>query len=273
MKLRIARLAIALALCLAAGGFASAAVPELINYQGKVYQPSGAAVPDGAYKIAFSIYDVPTGGTAVWTETYDALQVKGSAFHVLLGSINPIGASIFGTADRYLGVKLANDPELSPRQKIASVPYAMVAETVADGSVTTAKLAPGVAIPTGLISMWSGAADAVPAGWALCDGTNGTPDLRDRFVVGAAGNYAVGATGGYAEVTLTQAQMPRHTHDFTVIKKHATMWTDSFLTCGADSMGEDYRGGTGWITYAGNDLPHENRPPYYALCFIMKVAG
>jgi len=123
-----------------------------VNYQGKVYQPSGAAVPDGAYKIAFSIYDVPTGGTAIWTETYDALQVKGSAFHVLLGSVNPIGASIFGSAERFLGVKLATDPELSPRQKIASVPYAMVAEkaanadvaqTVPDGVIATSKLADG----------------------------------------------------------------------------------------------------------------------------------
>ena len=111
------------------------AVPQLVNYQGKVYQPSGAAVPDGAYKIAFSIYDVPTGGTALWTETYDALQVKGSAFHVLLGSINPIGASIFSSAERFLGVKLASDPELSPRQKIASVPYAMVAEKAATATV------------------------------------------------------------------------------------------------------------------------------------------
>jgi len=139
------------------------AVPQLVNYQGKVYQPSGAVVPDGAYKMAFSIYDVPTGGTAIWTETYDALQVKGSAFHVLLGSVNPIGASIFGSAERFLGVKLASDPELSPRQKVASVPYAMVAEkaasaataaeathaasadvaqTVPDGAITTEKIAP-----------------------------------------------------------------------------------------------------------------------------------
>lgn len=45
-------------------------------------------------------------------------------------------------------------------------------------------------IPTGLICLWSGAADALPAGWALCNGSNGTPDLRGRFLVGAGGSYA-----------------------------------------------------------------------------------
>jgi len=124
-------------------------VPQLVNYQGKVYQPSGAAVPDGAYKVAFSIYDVPTAGTAIWTETYDTLMVKGSSFHVLLGSgaySLPLNSSIFSGQERYLGVKLGNDPELSPRQKIASVPYAMVAEKVPPGSITSNELADGAVI-------------------------------------------------------------------------------------------------------------------------------
>ena len=60
--------------------------------------------------------------------------------------------------------------------------------------------------------MWSGAANAIPTGYVLCDGGNGTPDLRDRFVVGAGNSYAVNATGGAASVTLTIAEMPAHTH-------------------------------------------------------------
>ena len=181
------------------------AVPQLVNYQGKVYQPSGAAVPDGAYKIAFSIYDVPTGGTAIWTETYDALQVKGSAFHVLLGSVNPIGASIFGSAERFLGVKLANDPELAPRQKIASVPYAMVAETVADGSVTTAKLAagaitadkiaPSAGVPVGTLLPFAGT--AVPQGWLSCDGSAISRSAYPELLA------AIGASWGSGDGTST----------------------------------------------------------------------
>lgn len=69
-----------------------------------------------------------------------------------------------------------------------------------------------VALPIGGIIMWSGAVSAIPPGWALCDGTNGTPNLRDRFVVGAGSTYNVGATGGASTVALTAGQLPGHTH-------------------------------------------------------------
>lgn len=87
-------------------------------------------------------------------------------------------------------------------------------------------------VPQGGIIMWSGAVASVPAGWALCNGSNGTPDLRDRFVIGAGGTRAPGVTGGAASGTtnsagahshsgatggtaLTTAQMPSHTHTGT----------------------------------------------------------
>jgi microcystin-dependent protein len=79
---------------------------------------------------------------------------------------------------------------------------------------TTAFVATAVAsgIPAGIISMWSGSIASIPTGWALCDGTGGAPDLRDRFVVGAGSTYAVGATGGANTVTLDTTQIPSHTH-------------------------------------------------------------
>lgn len=87
-------------------------------------------------------------------------------------------------------------------------------------------------MPQGGIIMWSGSVASIPAGWALCNGSNGTPDLRDRFVIGAGGTRAPGATGGAASGTtgsagahshsgatggtaLTTAQMPGHTHTGT----------------------------------------------------------
>lgn len=73
-----------------------------------------------------------------------------------------------------------------------------------DGSLLT-----GIGgVPTGIICMWSGAIGAIPSGWALCDGANGTPNLRDRFIVGAGSAYGVGATGGQNEIT----SVPAHTH-------------------------------------------------------------
>lgn len=70
-------------------------------------------------------------------------------------------------------------------------------------------------VPKGGIILWSGAIANIPAGWALCNGSNGTPDLRNRFVVGAGSTYAVGDTGGADSVTLTAAQMPTHNHTAT----------------------------------------------------------
>lgn len=61
--------------------------------------------------------------------------------------------------------------------------------------------------PIGAIMYWSQASGALPAGWQVCDGTNGTPDLRDRFVLGAGGSYAPGTVGGSNTFTI-----PSHTH-------------------------------------------------------------
>ena len=62
-------------------------------------------------------------------------------------------------------------------------------------------------IPAGIIMLWSGASGSIPAGWTLCDGTNSTPDLRDRFIVGATGSYPFASTGGSKD-----AVVPNHTH-------------------------------------------------------------
>ena len=65
-------------------------------------------------------------------------------------------------------------------------------------------------VPSGVIVMWSGSIVTIPSGWLLCNGTSGTPDLRDRFVVGAGSSYVVGATGGSADATLVS-----HSHSFS----------------------------------------------------------
>jgi microcystin-dependent protein len=79
---------------------------------------------------------------------------------------------------------------------------------------TTAFVTAGLSalVPTGVITLWSGAISAIPSGWVLCNGSNSTPDLRDRFVVGAGSTYAVNATGGANTVTLDATMIPAHTH-------------------------------------------------------------
>ena len=130
-------------------------------------------------------------------------------------------------------------------------------------------------IPLGGIIPWSGATTAVPDGWALCNGqtVNGrkTPDLRDRFVVGAGGEYLPNATGGVARVTLTVEQMPAHTHDYKFTGADLSLsWDgDNYFYC----QKNEYSGNDNKKTTesAGGGKAHENRPPYYALCYIMRV--
>ena len=122
----------------------------------------------------------------------------------------------------------------------------------------------GSGVPTGTIVMWSGT--TIPDGWALCNGSNGTPDLRDRFVVGAGSSYSLKATGGAATVTLTLSQIPSHSHSFSWPRGDCgwsngsgnTWWGSSFNASSSTSS-------------AGGGGAHENRPPYYALYYIMKL--
>lgn len=122
-------------------------------------------------------------------------------------------------------------------------------------------------IPVGLVCMWSGSTTDIPSGWALCNGSNGTPDLRGRFIVGAGSSYSVGATGGSASVTLTEEQMPSHSHEITIRPASSSVSLSVPQSKGsASAAGADVE-----TTTAGGGKSHENRPPYYALCYIMKI--
>jgi len=141
------------------------------------------------------------------------------------------------------------------------------------------------AIPTGGIIIWSGSTGSIPAGWLLCNGTNGTPDLRDRFIVGAGNTYAVNATGGS-----TDAIVVSHTHTATSTVTdpghiHAIGYNPGSAASGAGQNGiadpsagntVNSRSNTTGITVAttnataGVSGTNANLPPYYALAYIMK---
>jgi hypothetical protein len=142
-------------------------------------------------------------------------------------------------------------------------------------------------IPTGLISMWSGSIGSIPAGWALCNGTNGTPDLRDRFVVCAGGAYAVAATGGSADAivvthnhTATSTSTvtdPGHSHSVPNNSGGSLngMGNVSGRAYGLIDTEVDVTGITVATTTtnqsAGASGTGANVPPYYALAYIMKT--
>jgi hypothetical protein len=165
-----------------------------------------------------------------------------------------------------------------------------LAPTASSGTSTTqiastAFVAAAVAgaIPSGGIIIWSGSVASVPSGWYLCNGSNGTPDLRDRFVVGAGSTYAVAATGGSANAIVVS-----HTHTGTATGgAHTHTVTTHYSTSGSHSVtdnGGGYQegsftattdaGGTHSHSFttdsAGASGTNANLPPYYALAYIMK---
>jgi len=142
-------------------------------------------------------------------------------------------------------------------------------------------------IPSGGIFLWSGSIGSIPAGYVLCNGNNSTPDLRDRFVVGAGSTYAVDATGGSADATL-----PTHNHAATSVVTDPGHDHDAYPGNGTVDIGAFIAGGlvrtppfnfnstetafTGITvattnTAAGVSPTNANLPPYYALCYIMKT--
>ena len=242
-----------------------------------------------------------------------------------------------------LEYEVVEDGEVTP-------PYDIDADTLqghpASDFLLKSEYTPVDAIPTGVICMWSGESTAIPSGWHLCDGEEGTPDLRDRFIVGAGSTYKVKDTGGEATHKLTTNEMPSHNHGFTGTSHSHTGSLSSATAASAgnhthtmsggssggyvniqsldeegrkteevrmyasvaslhiDSVGKEYcvqlpvygssgsstisSGGdhthsvTGNVTVnsattggtvgnTGGGQAHENRPPYFALCFIMKL--
>ena len=141
--------------------------------------------------------------------------------------------------------------------------------------VTTAVTA---AMPSGGIILWSGSAATIPTGWLLCNGSSSTPDLRDRFVVGAGSTYAVNATGGSANAVVVS-----HTHTLTDPGHNHTISVNNQSNVNDSTSGGDNRPSTGSSTLttnsnttgitmatAGVSGTNANLPPYYALCYIMK---
>lgn len=135
----------------------------------------------------------------------------------------------------------------------------------------------GAAFVTGMIMLWSGSSATIPSGWLLCDGSNSTPDLRNRFVVGATSTYAVGATGGSADSIVVShthtVTDPGHTHGmkYTNYEHPSPQFNPNVDGTGNSGTVNTNSATTGiTIDSTGSSGTNANLPPYYALCYIMK---
>jgi len=294
-------------------------VPIEINYTGFLRE-FGQPVT-GQRNIELKIYTQPTGGTPIWSSGVMNVDVSSGIFSCL------ISPSIDFRDGNFWIETIVNNKIFSPRQKIVPQMFAVHSRTAENLSKksdihfvvgTTTSVIVSVSsinvvgkvkeygydlLPRGVIVMWSGSIANIPPGWALCDGGTyeapdgtwvTTPNLRDRFIVGAGGSYAVGATGGANTVTLTVEHLPSHSHTFSGTTSSAGAHTHNFWGSGSQyeennplvearsssagwwtgfisTSGEHTHSFSGTTSSVGGGQPHENRPPYYALAFIMKL--
>ena len=144
----------------------------------------------------------------------------------------------------------------------------------------------------GMIMLWAGSIATVPLGWALCNGTNGTPNLQNKFIIGAGSSYGVSVVGGETSHVLAVEEIPAHRH----VDPYSEEASPGVPINGFDAVpgvgnvagsGDTdynqplsyggYEGGTGYSDAMRRTLPstickpHNNMPPYYALAYIMKL--
>lgn len=244
------------------------------TYQGQLYDSNYPA--NGEYDFQFKLYDAAEDGNQIGDDVNVAgKDVVDGYFTVLLDFNN---SNTFNGNECLLEISIRpgelEDPNeyttLEPRQKVTPTPHAIYANSsnwnnlidipadINDGDDV------GSGVPSGGIIMWSGSTANIPSGWALCNGSNGTPDLRDRFIVGAGNSYHVNDIGGESFHTLTIDEMPAHHHTYQRHVRHCHFSGND--VCSVKDNLETHNTGD-----AGGSQPHENRPPYFALAYIMKL--
>ena len=193
---------------------ALAQVPQVINYQGMLTDAGGTAL-SGSFTIQFKIYDAPTAGNVLWTET-QTVTVTAGLFDVLLGSVTAIPYSVFDGKDKFLSLKVGSDPEMTPRKRLVSVGYsfraynadkvdgkdasafvevgqanAITTPMIQDNAVTAAKIAPNVVSSLNGVSNDGGNIDLVA-------GSNITitpDDANNKITIAATGTGGIGGSG------------------------------------------------------------------------------
>ena len=176
---------------------------------------------------------------------------------VTLGTESDYNAS---TKKRDVTIKVYRTGESSPRSSVILTRYSKALDT-------------GSGVPSGSIIPWYGNIADIPDGFALCNGSNGTPDLRNRFLVGAGSSYNLGSVGGSDVVTLTLEQIPSHNHTMWLGRDWAQGYNATGFKYGESGISNAIHEATHHLVteYSGGSQAHENRPPFYALYYIMKL--
>lgn len=234
-----------------------AQAPNLINYQGRLAAAGGTAAL-GSFTMAFSIYATATGVNPLWSET-QTVSVTNGVFNVLLGSVTPLSSTLFTSGgDRYLGIKVGADAEMSPRFRLTSVAFAFhatEADGIKDGAITDADVSATAAI-TGLkINPNFGAQNIFTTGRASL----GVPDVSTpNYVldVNIPNNGAVrfGRLLNVSEVQLTNGRLRSDQDRFQILGQNL-FGTGQPITFGQAANDADMTIGTDGNVGIGTTTP------------------
>jgi microcystin-dependent protein len=244
----------------------------------------------GAPLIGGKVYTYAAGTTSALATYTDSTGVTANTNPVILNTRGE-AAIWLSPASYKFALRDANDTPIWTSDNIGGLNISPAftgvptAPTATGGTNTTqlattafVQLSATASIPVGCIVLWSGSVATIPAGWLLCNGAYSTPNLADRFIIGAGNTYAVNAAGGSADLVV-----PSHTHAITdpghnhQFNYSAYDWTvqggTSTVTANrSSSAGTTTTANTGIsINTAGVSPTNANMPPYYALCYIIKT--
>jgi len=199
-------------------------------------------------------------------------------------SVN-VGVNVDSTdADQFVSFFGANSGN-QPNRVDADFTYNPSTNTLKVGNIVDSS-GNASAFVTGMIILWYGDTSNIPGGFVLCDGQNSTPDLRDRFIIGAGNNFSAGNTGGSNSITLSEANLPSHRHFVVSNSLGGQNRTGSNVSAnnqvakgtGAGNLYESYNlastgsgASAGRSSSVGSGSAFDNKPLYHALCYIMKT--
>ena len=249
--------------------------------------PSVLLSPVGNGQQFFDNNGIPNAGGLVYT--YQAgsstLLTTYTTVNGTIANTNPIVLDAYGRTPSEIWMQTGYSYKF-----IIQTSSAVTLQTL-DDLYPILQSAPAVssAFVAGMIIIWSGSIGSIPAGWVICDGTNATPDLRNRFVVAAGSTYAVNATGGSADsVVVTHNHTatstvtdPSHDHDAITqtsgSSSSGAQFSNSFSGSVNTTSTQMIQTATTGITVATTNVSagvsgtNANLPPYYALAYIMKT--
>jgi len=171
---------------------AFAAVPRLINYQGLLTNSSGDPLTDSTYSVTFTIYDIESGGSNLWTENQNVSTADG-LFTVNLGAVSVIPDSLFSDTSRYLGIQVNPNAEFSPRSRLVSSAYSFRVGTVdgASGGNINSKVSIGPGHTNTGVDAFVAGVNNVATGDSSTIGGGSNNKARGKYsVVGGGGGPA-----------------------------------------------------------------------------------